>query len=79
MNMESIVFLALLFGVLSTIVFFLRVTARVAKHDPVYTAKAIAIGFLSAGVGYITKGHVEIKLVVWGIGGIALYVLFKLI
>ena len=77
--MESIVFLALLLGVLSTVIFFLRVTAHVAKHDPAYTLKALAIGFLSAGVGYMAKGHVEIKLVVWGIGGVALYALFKLI
>ncbi len=77
--MESIVFLALLFGVLSTVIFFLRVTVHVAKHDPAYTVKALAIGFISAGVGYLTKGHVEIKLVVWGIGGVVLYALFKLI
>lgn len=77
--MESIVFLALLVGVLSTVIFFLRVTVHVAKIDPAYTVKALVIGFLSAFVGYLTKGQVEIKLVVWGIGGVVLYALFKLL
>lgn len=44
-----------------------------------FAAKSFVFGLISAVLGYVIKGHVEIKLIVWGVGGVVLYALYKLI
>ena len=77
--MESIFIFALFIGVISVPIYFLRITFYVARNDPMFAAKSFAFGLISAALGYVIKGHVEIKLIVWGIGGVVLYALYKLI
>jgi hypothetical protein len=74
--MEFIVLLAAICA-MSMIVFLLRLTFSVSRHDPKFAAKAFVSGLASSSVGYLIEGRVEIKLILWGIGGLILYVAYK--
>ena len=77
--MESIFLFALFIGVVSVPIYFLRITLYVARNDPMFAFKSFVFGLIFAAVGYVTKGHVDIKLMVWGVGGVVLCALYKLI
>lgn len=77
--MESIILATAAVSVITTVWFFLKVTAHVCIADPLYGVKAFAWGLGSAVVGYLSQGRVEIKIVLWGIGGVILFVLYKLL
>ncbi len=75
--MEGIILITALVSVATTAWFFLKVTAHVCMADPLYGVKIFAFGLGSAFVGYLFKGQVEIKIVLWGVGGVILYALYK--
>ncbi len=77
--MAELIILVVLLGVISTAICFIRIAFHVVRVDPAYGFKAFAWGFLSAGVGYLKQGYVEIDIVLWGIGGVVLYTLFQLV
>ena len=74
--MELIVILVL-FLLISLLWFFLKVTVIVSVADPKFTTKAFAAGLGSSALGYVTDGHVAIKLVIWGAGGFILFTVYK--
>jgi hypothetical protein len=76
---ESIFLFALFIGVISVPIYFLRITLYVARNDPMFAFKSFVFGLVFAALGYVVRGHVEIKLMVWGVGGVVLYALYKLV
>lgn len=75
--MEVVIGLAFIACTLSAIWFLLKLTVSASVNDPIFAAKAFASGLLSSAVGYLTEGHVVIKVVLWGVGGFVLYVAYK--
>jgi hypothetical protein len=76
--MASFLFLFLWVAALITIYVVLKVTIGYTRREPMFAIKAFSSAFASAGFGYLFKGHVEVKLVLWGVGGALLYVLYRL-
>lgn len=75
--MEGFVALVFIACALSAIWFLLKLTFAVSINDPRFAAKALASGVASSAVGYLTDGHVVIKVVLWGVGGCVFYIAYK--
>lgn len=74
--MEAILLLVI-FLAISLLWFFLKITYAVTVSDPKFALKAFTSGLVGGFVGYLTEGHIAIKLVVWGVGGFVLYAAYK--
>lgn len=70
--------LGLVFGLIGMLKTTLRVISFVAKEQPSFILKSIAIGFISAGVGYYFTDAVKITIFVCGTLGFLCYLLFIL-
>lgn len=75
--MEGVILVKAAVSVVTTIWFFLCVTANVCAADLLWGIKAFAWGLGSAVVGYLSDGRVVIKIVFWSIGGVVLFALYK--
>lgn len=76
--MASFLFLFLWLATIITVVVVLKVTISYSRREPMFAAKTFGSALASAAVGYLFKGHVEVKLALWGVGGAIIYVLYKL-
>jgi len=61
-----------------TAIHLLRVTFHVCINDPKFSLKAFTIGLLSSMLGYLKTGHVTIDIVLWGMGGIGVFIIAKI-
>lgn len=75
--MEVGILLVALVCAISAVWFLLKVTVLVSVNDPGFAAKAFVSGLASSVAGYLAEGQVVIKVVIWGAGGIVLYVAYK--
>lgn len=75
--MEVLIVLAVIACTVSLIGFLLKLTLSVSVSDPKFALKAFATGLAGSVAGYLAEGRVEIKVVLWGIGGVILYAAYK--
>lgn len=80
--MEFFVIIALgtiVFSILQMIWFILELTINVCRDDFNFAVKTLTSGFASSIMGYIIDGRVTIEVVLWGIGGLVLYLTYRYI
>lgn len=77
--MEFFIVLFLAYLVLSTANSLLTVTFRVIKSNPKFSIKAFLSSLLMTVIGYFIKGHISIEIVLFGLSGFFLYILYLLL
>jgi len=75
----EIVVLFLAYLLVSTITVVLRVTIHVIRADPHFALKAGAGTLLTSALGYLLDGVIGIEIVLYGVVGFLIYILYLLI
>lgn len=75
--MEVVIVPVLIVCTLSAILYVLKLTFLVSINNPGFAARAFVFGLASSAVGFLAEGRVEVKLVLWGAGGLVVYVAYK--
>ena len=78
-KLEALLLLFLVYLSISSGAVVLRVTGHVVASNPRFTLKAGASSLVASIVGYILNGYVPIEIILFGITGFLVYVLYLLI
>ncbi len=81
--MEGIIVVAIglgiTIGILSVIKNAFVETMKMMVDEPIFVIKTIIISLISSAFGYIIDGFVSINIYLWGLAGILLAILIKMI
>jgi hypothetical protein len=69
----------LIYLIFSTATHILKIVLQVIVNEPKFAIKAFSLSLVFSILGYIIKGYVSIKIVLFGVAGFLFYLLYLLV